>query len=181
MAKYSEQFKLAVVQDYLSDTSKGYRAIGRRHGLSSHSMVERWVNVYKLHGIAGLRKKFSQYNAEYRMSVLQYMWDNQLSVSRTAAHFDIRNSVLVSVWEREYRAGNAETLVPRQRGRPKLMIASDITKPETAPNDDERSREELLAELQQLRMELAYTKKLHALVQARQTQAPQKKRKSCMN
>jgi transposase len=53
--------------------------------------------------------------------------------------------------------------------------------PESAPDnpsDDEKlSREQLLAEVKQLRMELAYTKKLQALVQARQQQVPQKKRK----
>ena len=43
--------------------------------------------------------------------------------------------------------------------------------------DDKRSREELLAEVNQLRMELAYLKKLEALVQARPKQAPKKKRK----
>jgi transposase len=67
MAKYSEQFKLAVVQDYLSDTSEGYRAIGRRHGLSSHVILQRWVAAYQLHGGAGLRKKSSGYNAEYKL------------------------------------------------------------------------------------------------------------------
>jgi len=46
-----------------------------------------------------------------------------------------------------------------------------------APDDDKRSREQLLAEVNQLRMELAYLKKLDALVQARQSQAQKKKRK----
>lgn len=49
--------------------------------------------------------------------------------------------------------------------------------PDNLPDDDKLSREQLLAEVKQLRMELAYTKKLQALVQARQKQVPQKKRK----
>ena len=57
------------------------------------------------------------------------------------------------------------------------MTASNTPKPDQAPDDDKRSREELLAEVNQLRMELAYVKKLQALVQARQQQAPRKKRK----
>jgi transposase len=72
MAKYSEQFKLAVVREYLSDTSEGYRAIGRRHGLSSHTILERWVAAYQLHGDAGLQKKFSNYSAEDKLSILQH-------------------------------------------------------------------------------------------------------------
>jgi transposase len=51
------------------------------------------------------------------------------------------------------------------------------SQPEQKPEDDKRSREDLLAELDQLRMENAYLKKLQALVQARQQQTPPKKRK----
>jgi transposase len=177
MAKYSEQFKLAVVQDYLSDTSEGYRAVGRRHGLSSHTILERWVAAYQLHGVTGLGKKSSKYSAEHKLSVLQHMWDNRLSISQTAAKFDIRSYAMVSMWERAYRDGGIEALAPRRRGKPKPMTASDTTKPEPAPDDDKRSREELLAEVNQLRMELAYLKKLEALVQARKKLAPPKKRK----
>jgi transposase len=76
IAKYSEQFKLVVVQDYLSDTSEGRRMIGRRYGLTNHTFLEGWATAYQLHGDAGLRKKSSKYSAEYKLSVLQCMWDN---------------------------------------------------------------------------------------------------------
>jgi putative transposase len=59
-------------------------------------------------------------------------------------------------------------LTPRRRGRSKPITASDTTKPDPAPDDDKRSRENLLAEVNQLWMELAYVKNLQALVQARQ-------------
>lgn len=176
MAKYDEQFKLAVVQDYLVDGSDGYRSVAKRHGLTSHTMLERWVLAYRLHGSAGLVKKSSTYSAEYKLSVLQHMWDNQLSMTQTAAKFDIRHHAMVGIWERAYRDGGVEALIPRPRGKPKAMPT-----PESAPDspfdDDKLSREQLLAEVKQLRMELAYTKKLQALVQARQKQVPQKKRK----
>lgn len=176
MAKYGEQFKLAVVQDYLADGSDGYRAVSKRHGLSSHTMLERWVMAYRLHGNAGLSRKSSKYSAEFKLSVLRHMWDNQLSMLQAAAEFDIRHHAVVGIWERAYQDGGIEALIPRPRGRPKAMAT-----PEPAADnpsaDDKLSREQLLAEVKQLRMELAYTKKLQALVQARQKQVPQKKRK----
>lgn len=176
MTKYSEQFKLAVVHDYLSDSSDGYRAVARRHGLTSHTVLERWVAGYQLHGDAGLGKKSSRYSAEYKLLVLQHMWDNQLSINQTAAEFDIRNYAMVSMWARAYRDGGIEALASRPRGRPKSM-ATPVPPPDSSPDDDKRSREELLAEVNQLRMELAYLKKLDALVQARKKQAPKKRRK----
>jgi transposase len=83
---------------------------------------------------------------------------------------------MVGRWERAYRDGGVEALVPRPKGQFKPM-ASLTLEPDRPPDDDKRTREQLLDEIQQLRMELAYTKKLQALVQARQQQAPQKKRK----
>jgi len=176
MTKYNEQFKLTVVQDYLSDGSDGYRAVAKRHGMTSHTVLERWVMAYRLHGCGGLSKKSSKYSAEFKVSVLRHMWDNQLSMIQTAATFDIRHHAMVGIWERAYRDGGVEALIPRPRGKPKAMPTPESA-PDSPRDDDKLSREQLLAEVKQLRMELAYTKKLQALVQARQKQVPQKKRK----
>jgi transposase len=139
-------------------------------------MVERWVLAYRHHGEAGLSRKLGQYSAEFKLSVLQHMWDNQLSITQTAARFDIRHHAMVGMWERAYQDGGVEALASRSRGRPKSM-ATSVPKSASPPDDDQRSREELLAEVNQLRMEVAYLKKLEALVQARPKQAPKKKRK----
>ena len=45
-------------------------------------------------------------------------------------------------------------------------------------DDEDRTRDDLLGELQQLRMEIDYLKKLEALVQAKERSAQPKKRKS---
>ena len=176
MTKYDEQFKREVVRDYLDEGSDGLRAVALRHGIPNHFTVRKWVLAYQLHGDAGLSKKLSQYSAEFKLSVLQHMWDNQLSITQTAARFDIRHHAMVGIWERAYRDGGVEALTSRPRGRPKSM-ATSIPKSPNPPDDDQRSREELLAEVNQLRMEVAYLKKLEALVQARPKQAPKKKRK----
>jgi transposase len=176
MAKYTEQFKLEVVLDYLDSGSVGFRALAQRYGIPNHFTVRKWVLAYQVHGNVGLSKKLSQYSAEFKLFVLKHMWDNHLSMVQTAVKFDIRDDGMVGRWERAYRAGGIEALVPRPRGRPKSM-ATAVPKPDDPPGDDKRSREELLAEVNQLRMELAYLKKLEALVQARPKQAPRKKRK----
>lgn len=177
MSKYDEQFKLAVVQEYLSDGSAGYRAMAKRHGLTSHAMLERWVMAYRLHGSAGLSKKCRTYSAEFKLSVLRHMWENQASMTQAAARFDIRHHAMVGIWERAYRDGGLEALIPRPRGPKTVTTPEPAPAPDSAQDDEKLSREQLLAEVKQLRMELAYTKKLQALVQARQKQEPQKKRK----
>lgn len=173
--RYTEQFKLAVVQDYLAGFAS-VRAIAERHAVANHSLVERWVASYQFHGADGLRKKRSQYSADFKLSVLQHMWENRLSITQTAVRFDIRRHATVGVWERAYQQDGFDALVPGTKRRPKKMT-TPTTKPEAPPDDDKRSHEDLLAELNYLRAENAYLKKLRALVQAQQKTPPSKKRK----
>lgn len=176
MTKYSEQFKLDVVQDYLGAGSAGLRTVAQRYGIPSHFTVRKWVLAYQMHGNVAQIGKRRQYSAQFKLSVLKYMWENELSMLQTAAKFDIRDHGMVGKWERAYRDGGVEALVPRPKEQFNPM-ATPVPKPDSPPDDDERTREQLLDEILQLRMELAYTKKLQALVQARQQQVPQKKRK----
>lgn len=173
MTKYDDRFKLKIVRQYLSGTA-GYKTVGDQHGVGD-SMVRSWVKLFQAHGVDGLRKKFTHYSAEVKLSVLRHMWDNELSYSQTAALFNIRNRGILSFWEREYQQAGLNALIARPRGRPKSMSTAPPM-PEKKPDDSNRSREELQAEVEYLRMENAYLKKLQALVQAR-PQAQLKKRK----
>jgi transposase len=152
MTKYDEQFKLAVVQQCLSGKS-GVKAIAKQYRLA-HSIVRRWVEWFRAHGTNGLVKKFSHYSAEFKLSVLRRIWDNELSYGQAATQFNIRNPGILSAWERSYRSGGLDALQPRPRGRPRKM-AVPTTKPEIPPDDQKRSREDLVAELNHLRMENA--------------------------
>lgn len=170
MSKYSIAFKQEIVA-YYGDGEHSYREVGLRFGLD-YSMVRRWVACHAEHGVAGLARKHSHYDAHFRLSVLERMWKDGLSRRQAAAIFDIRSVGCLSVWERQYERGGLEALAPRRRGGSRSMPKPPVAVPpdtvEDGPPDDEaRSREELLAELAYLRMENAYLKKLEALTQAR--------------
>jgi len=178
MTKYDEQFRLSVVKQYLSGTA-GSAAIGRRNSVPE-TMVRWWVKLYQRHGLAGLQKKFQHYDAPFRLRVLQQMWKNQWSYAETAIAFGIRNPGCLAAWERCYHSGGIDALKPRTRGRPPKMPITTPSDPPQSPVDDaSRSREELLAEINQLRMENAFLKKLEALVQEEKPQraTARKKRK----
>lgn len=176
MTKFDEQFKLRVVKQYLSGTA-GYVTVAHRNG-TSRSRVKKWVAAYRQHGVAGLKKKFQHYDAPFKLRVLQHMWNNELSYEQTATVFDIRSSGCLAVWERCYHSGGIEALTPRPRGRPMKMPKISPTPPPPSPaNDESRTREELVAEINQLRMENAYLKKLDALIQAQQQQPTTRKKR----
>lgn len=159
MTKYSEQFKLAVVQEYLSGAG-GYQTVARQYGLD-FAMLRRWVKWFVSHGMDGLKKKPAQYTAQFKLSVLQAIWDTTLSYRQACAQFNIRNPGILATWERAYACHGMDGLQPRPRGRPTTMT-TPTDKPVTPAQDDKRTREELLAELNDLRMENAYLKKLRA-------------------
>lgn len=174
MSKYKEQFKLSVIKDYLAGVG-GFRAVSQRHGVDE-STVRKWVAAYRQHRERGIQKKFTHYDAQFKLSVLRHMRDKGLSHRETTAVFNIRSLASIGIWERQYYAGGIDALAPRPRGRPKKMPDTPVTPP-LAATDQTRTREQLLEEIDYLRMENAYLKKLEALVQADKKAAQRNKRK----
>jgi transposase len=175
MTKYIEAFKLSVVERYLQGTL-GYGGVGQVFGIDA-KMVRRWVAAYRIHGMAGLKKKFTHYSAEFKLSVLHDKWANHLSNSDVSAKYDIRHAGAVGQWERCYHHGGIDALHARQRGRPKKMPPSQPPTPQEPASDTMRTQADLLAELAYLRMENAYLKKRQALVQSQQQQQTTQRKK----
>jgi transposase len=177
MTKYDEQFKLKVVREYLVG-ALGYQRVAELHDVPRKSL-ETWVKLFRTHGADGLKKKFSHYDAQFRLAVIQRMRTDELSNAEAAALFNIRSAGCIERWKRCYDAGGLDALAPRKRGRLKKMPELPDTKTESLPDAAGRTHQELVAEVNQLRMEVAYLKKLRALVQAQQQQrtTTRKKRK----
>ncbi|EPZ84787.1 DNA-binding helix-turn-helix protein [Burkholderia cenocepacia K56-2Valvano] len=150
--------------------------MARTHGLS-HSTVSQWYATYQAHGKDGVRRKYNSYDVAFRLKVVQHMREHGVSSKEAAARFNIRNPSAVLEWARRYDDGGLTALAPRPKGRrPTAMPKTPPAQP-LNPTDgtDTRTREDLLQELNYLRMENAYLKKLRALVQAQAV--PRKKRK----
>jgi len=106
----------------------------------------------------------------------RYMDEQQLSSRRVAVLFCIRNPESVRRWKQQYDSGGLEALASRQK-RPLMTSPKMTPTPKSTPEKTSPTREELLAEVEYLRMENAYLKKLDALIQADQLAAQRKKRK----
>ena len=162
MAKYSAEFKLEVVKYYL-EKNCGYVNTANHFGNISDVAVLKWVRKYKEHGEKGFYKnKKSSYSGEFKHNVIEYMHKNHLSCTETAIHFNLGNNYIVSKWERIYYEEGPQALYKEQRGRNKIMSSKPRKKKISKENE-----EDLIEEVQRLRMENAYLKKLQALVQER--------------
>ncbi len=172
MAKYSTEFKLEVVKHHLSK-GHGSRKTGHFFDIDE-SIVRKWVEAYKCHGLRGLKKPYSTYTAEFKLSVLKAISSGDFSARHACAHFNIPARRTIQNWQRLYNEGGIEALTNRPRGRPKRM--STPTKPYQPSNKpvEELTPEELILEVQYRRAEVAYLKKLDALIQAKKS-APKTK------
>lgn len=185
MNKYSEQFKLSVIDRYLAGPL-GFHAVAVEVGVGV-ALVKRWVRFYRAHGIDGIKAKPSvRYSAEFKLKVLRHMWDNQLSLAQAAAAFDVRGQCNVASWQRSYQASGVEALLPASEKMPENSsdqsnLPSTPLTPipaDAVPAPDERTREQLLDQILNLQVEVAYLKKLRALIQSQKAQqVPPKKRK----
>lgn len=176
MSRHSESLKRSIVERYLSG-EESYASTGAAHGIDA-ATVRKWVAAYRAHGDGGLSRKYGRYDAAFKLSVLERMRDEGLSYRQTAALFNIRDAGCLAGWEKRYHAGGIEALARHSRGRPRSMPKPSKPPAPGAPvasDDEAKSREELVAELNYLRMENAYLKKLEALTQGH---APKKRKSS---
>jgi transposase len=176
MARYDEGFKQRVVQAYLSGDG-GQKTLAAKYGIN-HLLLKRWVGAYRQYGDGGLRKKYSHYSAEFKLSVLKQMHEQELSYTQVAVLFDLRGGPgVVSGWERLYDEGGVEALKPKPRGRSKKMKPPQRPIPDAQQQAPERRTvEDLRKENEYLRAEVAYLKKLDALVRAKKQAAPIKRK-----
>ncbi|WP_415749331.1 IS3 family transposase [Caballeronia sp. J97] len=169
MGKYNEQTKLAAAKDYC-EGHLSLRAVAKRHAVD-FSSLRQWVAAYKAHGASGLRPKRKQcYSASFKLSVLARVQEDGLSYRQAAALFDIRRSDVIGNWERQYKEGGVKALSFGSSGchNRKMKKSKPNARP-AASGDAVRSREELLDELNYLRLENAYLKKLGRLGSSEQT------------
>lgn len=173
MAKYDKRFKLKVVKQLLAGPD-GARRLARQHGLA-YSLIYRWANSYHLHGAQGLASAPGCYDTAFRLKVLRRMRRDGLSYAQTAAMFGISSISTVSRWDRRYHAGDSDAPASRLRRSPGTMVKPK--KPpftQSAERDEARPQAELIRELEYLRAENAYLKKLDALIQSKKEAAAKK-------
>ena len=165
MAKkiYCTELKLEIMQKFESGKFS-LKSLAKEYHVD-YSQAREWRDAYFEHGVVGLCTTYETYTGDFKVTVVEYMHNTGASARQTMAHFNIPSTQLVSKWERIYYEQGKEALYIDNRGRPKKM---KNTKNNTSKKNNVDTNEDLLAEVQRLRMENAYLKKLNALIQERE-------------
>ncbi|MFT3952710.1 MAG: helix-turn-helix domain-containing protein [Oscillospiraceae bacterium] len=117
----------------------------------------------------GVAKK--RYTGEIKQMVVEDMINNKLSYRDVRRKYGITAHDIPQKWERIYLEEGAEGLYIERRGR---ACSGNGTQKGRKPKLEKSKEEDLIAELQRLRIENEYLKKLNALVQS-ERQLPNKK------
>ena len=142
----------------LFERGHGYKSAAKALSVP-RGTVRQWLCVYRAFGSEALLSmggKQSRYTFEQRVAAASAVVDGGMAKADAMAEFGIRSKSPLERWCRLYREGGAEALRPRPKGRPR----GSRSKPRA------RTREEELEErCRRLEAEVAYLKKLRALVE----------------
>lgn len=161
---FSEELKLAVVQYVLEGHT---RKEASEKFCVSCTPIEKWVNLYKLHGAKGLLSRNlvgrqKGFDGEFRLKVLQYKQEHHLSCTQTAMHFCL-DVVTVCRWEKKFQKEGARGLMKKQATK-----GSEKRQKKQEQSELQQENKRLSEEIYRLRMENDYLKKLNALIQKRE-------------
>ena len=162
MAKFTAEEKLQAVLRYL-EGKESFREIAKSLGADDKT-IRVWMKQYEYHGVEAFIKRYTNYSAQFKLDVLNYMIEQGTSLNETAAIFGIAAPSTIIQWRKQFETHGFDALQSKKKGRPSMKKDSN-KQPKQTPV--EGSPEALQAEIDRLRMENEYLKKLNALVQAK--------------
>jgi transposase len=169
MSKFTVGEKLNAIKRYLNGI-ESQRTIADSIGVNK-AVLQNWIKQYQSHGEKAFEKSYTSYSSQYKLDVLNYMDNNGTSPNETAVIFNISSPGLIRKWRIQFESQGIDALESKKKGRPAVKKETKKSTPV------EGSVEALQAELERLRMENAYLKKLNALVQNKEKSPNKTKRK----
>lgn len=122
----------------------------------------RWISYYNLHGIDGLKPHKNYYTKEFKVAVIKVYQSEGLSLGQTCLRFHIPSRGTLKGWLSIYEKDGIEGLRKAKRGKNRRMAAKKRTNKRSEPLTREQ---ELEKQLEELKLENLFLKKLNALIQ----------------
>ncbi len=125
MAKYSTEFKMKLVEEYL-ESNISYKSLSDKYCIPSEIVIKNWVNAYKSQGYEGLKVKRqnTQYTLEFKLNVVNLYLTGEMSYQSLANELKINNPSMITRWVNDFRKKGIEGLRSKKRGIPSKMSKS---------------------------------------------------------
>ena len=169
MAKYSYEFKLKVVQEYLNGEG-GYNYLCKKYNISTKIRLQEWVALYKKFENDGLMRsrKNNNYSFQFKLHMVELYLSSEVSYQELALSQGIFTPALLAKWVNDFRNAGPDALRPKKKGRKKTLDIKEFKKPSNpievkSVDTSAEHVKELEDELLKLRIENTYLKELRRL------------------
>ena len=153
MAKYSFEFKVKVVQEYLN--GKGSHAfLAKQYNLHSAEQVRNWAKAYQEFGKEGLMRsrRNKNYSFQFKLHVVELYLSSEVSYQELALSQGINNPSMITRWVNDFRSVGPDALRPKKKGRKKTLDNKEFKK--SSKPLEERSADTSVERIKQLEDEL---------------------------
>lgn len=176
MTKYTTDFKIGIVKEYLSGVA-GVDSLAKKHGLPTGTTLSRWIHAYNTLGEDGLKRSRTNkvYSVDFKLKAITMYENSGKSYQEVADALKLNNPSLIGLWLKNYHERGMEGL-SRSKGGPPLSK----NKPSSSTKiDDLELANQRIAELEyELKMQTIRNKYLEQLRSLRQEKAMKKKQES---
>ncbi|MGE6751830.1 IS3 family transposase [Rossellomorea sp. NPDC071047] len=163
MAKFTREYKLQIAKRYLNELVS-YRDLANQVGVDQ-SVLRYWVMLVRHHGDQAFVFPYTNYPSAFKLRVIQYITEKNYSIREASAIFHVPDPCMVRRWMKKWeRAG--EHAFGSLEMRPSTMTPNHKNK-KIKDNSSNQTMEDMKKELEYLRMENAYLKKLNGLSSGR--------------
>ena len=172
MAKFTKEYKLQVAKRYLNEMIS-YRELANQVGVDD-SILRYWVMLVRHHGDQAFTFPYTNYSSAFKLRVIQFITEKNYSIREASAIFHIPDPCMLRRWKKQWETAGVDALEPKEKGL--STMSSNQKKNKVKSNSSNQSVEDMKKELEYLRMENAYLKKLKALVQEEQSPTKSKRK-----
>lgn len=166
MAKYSYEFKQGIVKAYLRGEGS-FEYLANKYGMPESAPLKRWIRKYQEFGSESLRRsrEKTQYSFTFKLHVVELYLNTELSYLELAVKVGVKSPSTITQWVNAYRAGGAEALQPKPKGRRRKVDKKKISKEQAKELSNEKAEylKQLEEENLRLRIENAFLKELRRL------------------
>ena len=170
MAKYSFEFKIKVVNEYLQG-KLGYMLLSKKYHIPSEKIIREWVAVYRENGSPALQRSRQKkiYSFQFKQHAVELYLSTESSYNELALSLGINTPSILTSWVQRYRAVGVDGLKPQRKGRRSKVSDKSTIHPSSPEAQTERLKQ-LEEENLKLRIEVAYLKEVRRLRLAEEAQ-----------
>ncbi|WP_425514984.1 IS3 family transposase [Cytobacillus gottheilii] len=163
MTHLTKEKKLQIAKRYLNEMIS-YRELAKQVGID-HSTLRYWVLLVRYHGDQAFSFPYTNYPSAFKMRVIQFITEKNYSIREASAIFHLPDPSMLRKWKKKWETVGVGAIEPKEKGL--SIMTSNQRKNKDKSNSQNPSVEELIEELEYLRMENAYLKKLKGLSSGR--------------